>query len=135
MTNGDDYEVTGSADEHVAEPVFAVASWAARSESVLSAPAWFEFHRLVSAWHNERGATSSITKMAMCPSYQRIIGMGDKAVPLILREMEKEGDEPDQWFWALAVITGADPIPDEARGDIVEMAEAWLGWGRLQYAW
>jgi hypothetical protein len=28
-----------------------------------------EFNRLLSAWLAERGATSSITKMAMCPSY------------------------------------------------------------------
>src|SRR5256885_2370513 len=49
-----------------------------------------EFKNLVSLWHRERGATSSITQMAMCYSYQRIIGMGEKVVPLILRQMQDE---------------------------------------------
>lgn len=71
----------------------------------------------------------------MCPSYQRIVAMGARAVPLILSEMEREGDEPDQWFWALHAITGADPVPFDARGDVVQMAEAWLEWGRRRYAW
>ena len=39
-------------------------------------PDWFRFQELISQWRRERGATSSITKMAMCPSYQRIIAMG-----------------------------------------------------------
>ena len=101
----------------------------------LTVPDWFEFQRLVAQWHKERGATSSISKMAMCPSYQRIVADGKRFIPLILRQLENEGDEPDQWFWALRVITGADPVPDAARGDIVQMALAWLDWARGQYAW
>src|ERR1022692_4604281 len=62
---------------------------------------WQRFRTLASNWRNERGITSSATKMAMCPSYQRIIGMGGRAVPFILREMESEGNDPDHWFWAL----------------------------------
>jgi hypothetical protein len=87
-----------------------------------------KFQRLIRQWHHERGITSSIVEMAMCPSYQQIIGMGPVAVPLILRQMESEGDDPDMWFWALTAITNADPIPDEIRGDYVEMAKAWLEW-------
>lgn len=93
------------------------------------------FNALVERWRIERGATSSITRMATCPSYQRMIAMGERVVPLILSEMEREGDEPDQWFWALAAITGVDPAPPESQGDIVEMAKAWLDWGRGRYAW
>ena len=100
-----------------------------------TAPSFSLFQHLVSQWHEERGATSSITKMAMCPAYQRIIAMGEAAIPLILRRLEQEGDEPDMWFWALRILTNADPVPDEARGDTVAMARAWLQWGRAQYAW
>jgi hypothetical protein len=71
----------------------------------------------------------------MCPSYQRIIGMGGRVVPLILREMENEGDDPDHWFWALEMITGADPVPVEAYGDTVQMAQAWHSWAEGRYVW
>lgn len=98
-------------------------------------PDWFRFQELISQWRRERGATSSITKMAMCPSYQRIIAMGERAIPLILRQMQDEGDEPDMWFWALRVLTDADPVPDHARGDISAMARAWLRWARFRYDW
>lgn len=93
------------------------------------------FRELTKEWHVERGASSSITEIAMCPAYQRIIAMGEPAVLLILRQMESEGDEPDMWFWALRAITNVDPITDDIRGDVVAMAGAWLDWGRRHYAW
>jgi hypothetical protein len=94
-----------------------------------------QFAQLILEWHKERGITSSITKMAMCPSYQKIIGMGERVIPLILRQMENEGDEPDMWFWALRVLTDADPVPEDARGNIVRMSQAWLNWARGRYVW
>ena len=81
-------------------------------------------------WLKERGATSSVSEIINCRSYQAIIAMGDKVVPLILKQLEMEGDDPDHWFYALSVITGADPITDEIRGDMKRMAEAWLIWGK-----
>jgi hypothetical protein len=98
-------------------------------------PDVLKFRRLVEQWREERGATSSITKMAMCLAYQQIIAMGEPAVPLILHQLASEGDEPDLWFWALQVLTGEDPVPDEARGDMKKMAECWLGWARSKYGW
>ncbi len=93
------------------------------------------FPFLAKRWHEERGATSSITKMALCPSYQRIIGMGPRAIPLILKQLESEGDQPDMWFWALRTLTNADPVSEADRGNIVRMANAWLEWGRQRYVW
>jgi hypothetical protein len=88
------------------------------------------FQRLVAAWHDERSVNSSLmTEMAVCPSYQQIIGMGRDALPLILERLIDEGEEPDHWFWALKSIARADPVAEEDRGDIVMMAEAWLRWG------
>lgn len=94
-----------------------------------------QFAQLLLDWHKERGVTSSITTMAMCPSYQKIIGMGERAIPLILRQMENEGDEPDMWFWALRVLTDDDPVPEDARGNIVRMSQAWLNWARGRHVW
>ncbi len=89
------------------------------------------FQHLVHRWHQERGATSSITQMAMCRSYQRIIGMGRSvAVPLILQDLASKPENPDHWFWALRALTDDDPVPDYAQGDMRQMANAWLDWGR-----
>ena len=113
-------------------------AWTARSRSVQisTADELMRFQALAGNWRKERGITSSITQMVLCPSYQRIIGtMGERAVPFILRELENTRDDPDHWFWALEMITDADPVPLEAYGDTVRMAEAWLEWAQGRYAW
>jgi hypothetical protein len=97
---------------------------------------WLKFQNLVGEWRQQRGAMSSITEAALCPAYQSIIGMGPAVVPFILSQLESEGDEPDQWFWALMALTGANPVREENQGDYRQMAQAWLEWGRTQdYAW
>ena len=91
------------------------------------------FSALVSQWKRNTEMTSSMTEMAMHPAYQRIIGMGTDAIPLLLRELE---DRPDHWFWALKAISGDDPVRPEQRGKLKEMVRAWLAWGsREGYVW
>jgi hypothetical protein len=91
------------------------------------------FLQLAEQWRRETGMLSVVSKMAMHPAYQRIIGMGQPVVPLILRELEQE---PDHWFWALQAISGDDPVLAEQRGHVAEMATAWLEWGRAHgYQW
>jgi len=85
------------------------------------------FAELASRWKAAHAMTSSVTQMALDPSYQEIIGMGPQAVPLILAELRKG---PDHWFWALRSITGQDPVAEESRGDMIEMTETWLDWGK-----
>ena len=70
---------------------------------------------------------SNTAQMAILPSYQRIIGMGMPAVPLILEELQRE---PNQWFWALEAITDANPVPPEDAGRVRKMAQAWIDWGK-----
>jgi hypothetical protein len=97
---------------------------------------WLKFNALVAQWRAERGATSSITAMAMCDAYQKIIGLGPDAVPLIIAQMQSEADEPDQWFWALRVLTGVDPVADEDRGDFLKMSQSWISWAEnAGYVW
>lgn len=88
-----------------------------------------EFQRLAAEWKMQRGVSSSITEGALCPAYQRIIEMGQPAVPLLLRQLEAEGNDPDQWFWALRAITGCQPVPEEDFGNFLKMARCWLEWG------
>jgi hypothetical protein len=92
-----------------------------------------EFAQLADQWRKERGATSMAKHMAEHPAYRKIVAMGDKAVPLILAELERQ---PDHWFIALHEITSASPVPEESRGKIKEMADAWIQWGRQHgYRW
>ena len=85
------------------------------------------FDTLVSEWKLAVAAMSSVMRMVMHPAYQRIIGLGPRAVPLLLQELERD---PHHWFWALNVITGEDPVPAECSGDMRAVREAWLEWGR-----
>lgn len=48
-------------------------------------------------------------------------------MPLIFRSLEKDRA---QWFWALAAITGENPVPVEDVGRVNRMAERWLAWGK-----
>ena len=74
------------------------------------------------------GPTSSISDMVLHSAYQRIIGVGVEVLPLIMKELQ---DDPDHWFWALHSITEDDPVPEESRGNLAEMTEAWLAWGLI----
>jgi hypothetical protein len=84
------------------------------------------FQKLASRWKRESSFMSSPLDMAALPSYLQIIAMGPDVVPLILDELR---EEPDQWFVALALLTGADPVPDHLAGQVDQMAAAWLEWG------
>lgn len=95
----------------------------------------FQFSRLAKKWLEERGVSSSTSEIALCPSYQRIIAMGEVAIPLILAKLKSEGDKPDMWFWALKVISNEDPVADSDRGNWKAMARAWLLWGQERDAW
>ena len=86
-----------------------------------------EFHALADQWRRETGMLSSSSKMAAHPAYQKIIGMGVAAIPLLLRELAAR---PDHWFAALRAISGENPVPREYAGQVPEMCACWLDWGR-----
>jgi len=93
------------------------------------APIATRFADLAETWKEERGPSSSLTEIVLQPAYQRIIGLGPRVVPSILAEMSVS---PDHWFWALTAITGSNPIPEEAAGDLTAMTNAWLDWGKQE---
>jgi hypothetical protein len=86
-----------------------------------------QFRSLAEQWRRETGMLSSVSRMAMHIAYQRIIGMGARAIIPILLDLHKR---PDHWFWALNAITGENPVPQESAGNLREMAKAWIQWGR-----
>jgi hypothetical protein len=92
-----------------------------------------DFYDLLLNWRRAVKHLSSVAEIAMNPAYQKIIGMGEKVIPLLLRELEKQ---PDHLFWALKAITGADPISSSQQGNLNEMAQAWLKWAAENgYEW
>ncbi len=90
-----------------------------------SVPA-IKFNSLKIEWEFDTFLLSSTTQISMHPAYQEIIGMGEKAIPLILNDLKQQ---EGFWFWALNAITGEDPVTPENRGNIENMTEAWLKWG------
>jgi hypothetical protein len=102
------------------------------AEQVKAEKSLRKFKKLAQQWRNERGSMSSITEMSMLSPYQKIIGMGNEAVPLILNELRSEGDDPDQWFWALTAITETNPVKPEDQGNFKKMAEAWFAWAEAE---
>ena len=87
------------------------------------------FDRLTAEWEADRPRGADIAQMTAHPAYQRIIAMGDPAVPWILDRMEAK---PDHWFVALHAITGASPAAPENRGRLKAMTADWLKWGQEQ---
>lgn len=86
-----------------------------------------EFEKLSQAWKGDRRATSLTIEIVMHPAYQQIIALGPPAIPLLLQELQRE---PDYWFWALRLLAKEDPVPARSRGNMREMRDAWLQWGR-----
>lgn len=92
-----------------------------------------EFDELAKQWREETKYSSVAKRIAEHPAYRKIVAMGQTAIPLILADLEQK---PDHWFHALREISGVNPVPEESRGKLREMADAWLKWGREQgYQW
>lgn len=92
-----------------------------------------EFHDLLATWRNDTRHLSVIREILLHPAYLSIIGMGDKIIPLLLRELEKS---PDHLVWALKAITHADIVPSIRQARITDIVHAWLGWAkRTGYEW
>jgi hypothetical protein len=91
------------------------------------------FAELTAIWKERTGFSSKIKTKIEHPAFREIVAMGEKAVPLILAHLEKNGGFI---FLALEEITRADAVPPESNGKIKEMQAAWVAWGRAQgYRW
>jgi hypothetical protein len=85
------------------------------------------FEDLKTDWKSKSRYMSNSAQMATLWPYQQIIGMGRPALPLILRELQRE---TDHWFWALEAISGENPVPLDQSGQVENMARAWIEWGK-----
>jgi hypothetical protein len=85
------------------------------------------FAELAETWRRETRGLSLMHQKALHPSYQRIIGMGERAIPFILDALATDSSD---WHWALTAITGATPLADVDRGQRDRIRAAWLKWAR-----
>ena len=85
------------------------------------------FKRYADEWTAQTAHLSVLSQRVMHPSYQRIIGLGADALPLII---ERLSTQPDHWFWALSSISGEDPVRPEDVGRFGVMRDTWIDWGR-----
>lgn len=83
------------------------------------------FEALSAQWLSETQFISSVHVLFLNRSYQRIIGLGRQALPILLRKLE---EQPANWFWALECIAREDPAPADAP--FADRTQAWLSWGR-----
>ncbi|MEM9164929.1 MAG: hypothetical protein AAGC54_17905, partial [Cyanobacteria bacterium P01_F01_bin.4] len=81
------------------------------------------FNHLVQWVLTDTRSESSTLRIAVHPAYQQIIGLGQPAIPLLLREVEQKSG---RWFWALKAISREDPVPSGDRGKTKRMMDAWL---------
>jgi hypothetical protein len=84
------------------------------------------FYRLARQWKRESAHMSKVSSMEQLPSYAAIIALGERAIPLLLRELRHA---PDYWFGALSALAKVDPVAKEHRGRIKHMTEEWIRWG------
>lgn len=99
---------------------YVLREWPTYSDEELEA----EFRRSAALLQEETAFSSNIMTLYTHRAYQRIIGLGPRVVPVILRDMQRE---PDYWFWALTSITGEDPA--EGTISLDAATEKWLQWG------
>jgi hypothetical protein len=85
-----------------------------------------EFENLVKAWKKTTVHYSFIRQKIVHPAYLRIIGMGEKAIPLILEELKERPSA--SWFPALEAISGNNAV--QAAENIDEAVQSWLTWGK-----
>jgi hypothetical protein len=91
------------------------------------------FERLAQTWEDAVGHHSSHAIRTNHPAYREIVALGPAVVPLLLRDLESK---ERHWFAALAIITGANPVPASKAGKIPEMIKCWLQWGKENgYQW
>jgi hypothetical protein len=85
------------------------------------------FRRLAALWQTETAHHSSSTVRYSHPAYQEIIAMGEPVIPVLLHDLAQTHR---RWFAALQAITGAAPVSEVDAGNLAQMTEAWLRWGR-----
>ena len=85
------------------------------------------FKKLAESWHKDTGHYSFSYLITSHEAYLKIIAMGAVAIPFILQDLQECGGN---WYVALRILSGQDPVPLKSKGDVPLMKESWFRWGR-----
>lgn len=96
-------------------------------DAMVSAEVEQRFRELAEIWYTDTLVLSSYFEKILHPAYQKILTLGKPVIPFILAELQ---DMPNDWFWALRLLSDDDPVKPEQAGDMQAMADAWIQWGR-----
>jgi len=100
------------------------------SQFALSEPSMalkLEFERLTTEFKEATKYSSNPGDTINHPSYQKIINMGPRVLPLIFEDVKRDNGF---WYEALRQLTGSDPVPKSQWGDIKAMNKTWLKWAK-----
>lgn len=125
LRGGDEFKMSAVQDEPVATHVVSQVITAKQDPKA-------RFDALARQWRDETGHLSSVTQKALHPSYQKIIGMGQQAVPLILQELQHKPSP--HWFWTLDALVEDTPnqLSQAENLSAQQVREIWLQWGRAK---
>jgi len=84
-----------------------------------------KFNYFKSVWKEEKKLISSPSKIQSLESYNKILELGEKVLPLIIDDLK---NEPDFWFEALRRLTGTDPVEEKNKGNVELMSKDWINW-------
>jgi hypothetical protein len=85
-----------------------------------------EFQGLAQEWRRVTGHLSNTRLIRSHPAFLKIIGMGQRAVPILLRELRVNSDW--DWCYALQIITQLNPAHTSAEYE--DHRQAWGAWGQ-----
>lgn len=85
------------------------------------------FEIAISQWLSDTMFDSLPESMREHPSFDRIVSGGTAILPLIYASLYRQ---PSFLFLALEKITGENPVPEDALGNLYLTVDAWLRWIR-----
>ncbi len=85
------------------------------------------FRELATNWIKETALLSSRKQKFEHPDYVKIIGLGTRVVPEIIKWISNGGD--GHWDHALATITGERPDLELGAQTLADVRNAWIEWG------
>jgi hypothetical protein len=90
-----------------------------------------EFNERAERWERESSIHSSPGERFFHNDYIRIIGKGERVIPLILKRLERSKKD---WLWALEHIVPEDENPAKGVENFRDAVKAWIEWGNAKYS-
>ena len=90
------------------------------------------FEEWSAEWLADTLLVSSTHEMMRHPRFHDLVALDHVAARSAVLKL-RDGDIQIQWFLLLSRITGDNPVPEEQRGMLREMAARWVEYGEKRY--